>query len=119
MLNATTITTTFAESITNLIGLITNSNNGVNKRQLRNAYEQFAAENEIWVESFFDMHFLTRHGQPIVADYVNGILTRHQAAVDLAGAWQTHLVPSSIKISQQQRAEAVKAANSFLAYLPA
>ena len=119
MLNTTTITTTFAESITNLIGLITNSNNGVNKRQLRNAYRSFAAENEIWVDSLFDMHFLTQHGESIVAGYANGILTRDQAAVDLVWAWETHLMPPSIKISQQQQAEAVKAANSFLAYLPA
>ena len=123
MLNATNITTTLSDSVATFFGPITSSKNGVSKRQiskrqLNNAYKSFAAENKIWVESLFDMHFLTQHGKPIVTDYVNGLLTRHQAAVDLAWAWETHLVPPSIKISQQQRTEAVKAANSFLAYLP-
>ena len=123
MLNTTTVTTTFSESAANLFGLVTNRKNVVSKRQLRqamrNAYKVFATENKIWVESLFDMHFLTQHGEPIVADYINGLLTGHQAAADLAWAWETHLMPTSIKISQQQRAEATKAANSFLAYLPA
>ena len=103
MLNTTTtttITTTFSESVANLFDLITNSNNGVSKRQLRNtmraAYKVFATEHKIWVESLFDMHFLTQHGEPIVAGYINGLLTRAQAAADLAWAWETARFSSSI-----------------------
>ena len=88
------------------------------RKAMRAAYKVFATEHKIWVESLFDMHLLTQHGEPIVAGYINGLLTRPQAAADLAWAWETHLMPPSIKISQQQRTEAVKAANSFLAYLP-
>ncbi len=123
MLNATNITTnittTFADSIARFFDAMTKPETSDRKRQLRNAYKAFAAENEIWVEGLFDKHFLTRHGETIVGAYVDGRLTRHEAAVDLAQAWEIHLVSPSIKMSKQHRADAVMAADSFLSYLPA
>ncbi len=120
MLNATTITTTFADSVARLIDAMTRSEKtDSSSSRLHNAYKAFAAENEIWVESLFDQHFLARHGETIVGAYVDGRLARHEAAVALAQAWETHLVPPSIKVSKQHRADAVMAADSFLSYLPA
>ena len=122
MLNATTVTTTFAESVARLVAIVTQSENATRNESpstvMHSAYKAFAAENKIWVESLFDRHFLTQHGEPIIADYLDGLLTRHQAAIDLVLAWETHLVSPSVKVSKQHRADAVMAADSFLAYLP-
>ncbi len=119
MLNATNITTTFADSVARFFDAMTRSEKTDSSSRLHNAYKAFAAENEIWVESLFDQHFLARHGETIVGAYVDGRLARHETAVVLAQAWETHLVPPSIKVSKQHRADAVMAADSFLAYLPA
>ncbi len=122
MLNATTVTTTFADSVARLVAVVKQNENATRSastsKMMRSAYKAFAAENKIWVESLFDEHFLAQHGELIVADYLDGLLTRHQAAIDLALAWETHLVSPSVKMSKQNRTDAVMATDSFLAYLP-
>ena len=121
-MNATSVTTTLTDSVTRLVAIVTQTENATRSestsKMMRRAYKAFAADNKIWVESLFDEHFLVEHGEPVVADYVDELLTRHQAAIDLALAWETHLVSPNVKVSKQCQTNAVKAAESFLAYLP-
>ena len=117
MLNATAISTTVADFFAGFAPSTAKTTSSVRKA-MRAAYQAFAAEHQIEVDGLFDAHFLAHHGEPIVADFVLGRLTRHQAAVDLAHAWETHLVSPAIKLSKQRRADAVMTADRFLSYLP-
>jgi hypothetical protein len=90
------------------------------RKAIRTAYKEFAAKDGIWVDSLFDLHFLMQHGEATVADYLNGSLSRHAAAaVELANAWEKHLMPAGTKLRKVLRAEAALAADRYLSYLPA
>ena len=86
---------------------------------MRVAYKEFSKTDGIWVDSLFDMHFLTQHGEATVADYLSGSISRHAAAVELANAWEEHLMPANTKMRKVLRAEAASAADRYLSYLPA
>ena len=117
MLNATAISTTVADFFAGFAPSTAKTTSSVRK-PMRAAYQAFAAEHQIEVDGLFDAHFLAHHGEPIVADFVLGRLTRHQAAVDLAHAWETHLISPAVKLSKPRRADAVMTADRFLSYLP-
>ena len=78
MLTTPLITTTLSDSIARFFG------NGVStigtrnlRKSMRVAYKEFSKTDGIWVDSLFDMHFLTQHGEATVADYLSGSTSRH------------------------------------------
>ncbi len=120
MLNTTTFTTSFSGSIARFFGFQFGADSTSQMRKaMQAAYEEFAAKNGGGVDSLFDMQFLTQHGEATVAAYLNGALSRHQAAVELANAWEEHVMPANTKRRKVMRADAAMAADRYLSYLPA
>ena len=115
------LTTNFSDSIARFFGNGVQSTNGTRnlRKSMRVAYKEFSKTDGIWVDSLFDMHFLTQHGEATVADYLNGSTSRHQSAVELANAYEEHLMPANAKMRKVLRAEAASAADRYLSYLPA
>ncbi len=122
MSHATITTTTFSDTVARLFARIANSRQETSSGQLHNAlrcaYKAFAAENVILVKGLFDKRFLAEHGEAIVAAYMNGRLSRHQAAVDLAHAWEANVLPANVTMRKVYVADAAMTADRFLSYLP-
>ena len=120
MLILTTITTTVSDSLADMFSMSIGraAAKPRRRRSVRDAYERFAIDNEMWTESLFDLHFLHGRGDAVIADYLDGLLTRHQAAVDLADAWQAQLPSANTVRRQRLHAVGTFAAARFLAYLP-
>ncbi len=120
MLTTTTFTTSFSGSIARFFDFHFGADSTSQLRKaMRAAYKEFAAKDGVWVDSLFDMHFLTQYGEATVAAYLNGALSRHQAAVELANAWEEHLMPANTKRRKILRADVAMAADRYLSYLPA
>lgn len=124
MSNATiTATSIISETVARLFSRIANREqdvrNGKLQNAMRSAYSAFAAENVIPVKGLFGKRFLAEHGEAIVAAYMNGRLSRHQAAVNLAHAWEANVLPANVTMRKVYVADAAMTADRFLSYLPA
>lgn len=86
------------------------------QRAVKNAYARFAPKYPTWAASLFDMHFLTHHAAPILAEYANSGTS--EAAHALAGAWVDQLAWYS-KAREQRINEMIPIAAVFLCLLDA
>jgi hypothetical protein len=86
------------------------------QRAVKNAYARFAVKYPAWAASLFDMHFLTRHAAPILAEYTRSGAT--SAVRALAEAWVDQLAWYS-KAREQRINEIIPIAAEFLCLLDA
>jgi hypothetical protein len=86
------------------------------QRAVRNAYARFAPQYPAWAASLFDMHFLTRHAGPILAEYARSHTP--EATRALAGAWVDQLAWYS-RAREQRINEVLPVAAAFLCLLDA
>ena len=83
---------------------------------LHSAYAKFADGYGNWVDSHFDEHFLAHSGAVILADFASSKLSRHEAAVQLAIAWDVQMGPVRSAVRQRRIADATMAADRFLGW---
>lgn len=83
--------------------------------EIDRVFPLFAKQYGEWAGSLFDEHFLHGRGYRYLAAYMDGTLSRSDAAKALGAAWEAQMGPARPHIRKRRRADAVMAADDFLA----
>jgi len=108
-----------ASTISRMFETTSNANQSiVTNQMLTRAYAWFAQRHPQMIVDLLNKQFLMNHGRPIIDDYVNGAISRHNAAIALAKVRDDQLDhPARSAEHKQRMADMVMAADSFLKLL--
>ena len=83
------------------------------------AHNSFEKSGGMRYAGFLDMSFLSDVAMPVIVEYLNGTLSRHEAAIKIADLWDGQLTPVSSRLRKQRMANATMAVDRYLSHLPA
>ncbi len=102
MLSTNTISTFVPNAIVRFAGSLSFQNVDIKRLSrpgfyrdaaLHSAYAKFTSGYGNWVDSLFDEHFLAHGGAATLIEFAAGKISRHDAAIALAYAWDNQMGP--------------------------
>ena len=123
MLSTNTISTIIPTAIVRFAGSLSFQNIDIKRLSrprfhrdaaLHNAFAKFTSTYGNWVDSLFDEQFLTHGAAATLTDFSKGKISRHDAAIALAYAWDHQMGPVRSTVRRRRIAEATMAADRFL-----